>query len=57
MPTYELKCEDCEQTVEVVCRYEERPRRCEKCGGELVQVFHAPAIAFKGSGFHCNDYD
>lgn len=56
MPTYELKCEDCEQIVEVVCRYNERPKRCE-CGGTLKQIFHAPAIAFKGSGFHCNDYD
>ena len=29
---------------------------CEACGGEVQRVLFAPAIHFKGSGFHNTDY-
>jgi len=29
---------------------------CEACGGEATRVLFAPAIHFKGSGFHNTDY-
>jgi predicted nucleic acid-binding Zn ribbon protein len=29
---------------------------CEACGGEVMRVLFAPAIHFKGSGFHNTDY-
>ncbi len=29
---------------------------CESCGGEVQRVLFAPAIHFKGSGFHNTDY-
>jgi len=29
---------------------------CEACGGEVTRVLFAPAIHFKGSGFHNTDY-
>ncbi len=30
--------------------------RCERCGGPARRVFSAPALIFKGPGFHINDY-
>jgi hypothetical protein len=30
--------------------------RCERCGGPVRRVFSAPALIFKGPGFHINDY-
>jgi putative FmdB family regulatory protein len=56
MPTYEMKCDDCGYTGEFTCAYNKRPSKCTECGGKLKQVLHPPAIAFKGAGFHCNDY-
>ena len=29
---------------------------CEACGGSVQRVLFAPAIHFKGSGFHNTDY-
>jgi hypothetical protein len=29
---------------------------CDACGGEVARVMFAPAIHFKGSGFHNTDY-
>lgn len=29
---------------------------CEACGGHVARVMFAPAIHFKGSGFHNTDY-
>jgi predicted nucleic acid-binding Zn ribbon protein len=29
---------------------------CESCGGDVQRVLFAPAIHFKGSGFHNTDY-
>jgi predicted nucleic acid-binding Zn ribbon protein len=30
--------------------------RCERCGGPVRRVFSAPALIFKGPGFHVTDY-
>jgi predicted nucleic acid-binding Zn ribbon protein len=29
---------------------------CEVCGGQVTKVLFAPAIHFKGTGFHNTDY-
>jgi hypothetical protein len=31
-------------------------KKCEECGAPAQRVLHAPAIHFKGSGFHNTDY-
>ena len=56
MPTYEYRCVDCGNRVEVVQRIGDDPLElCEICGGPLRKVFHPAGIVFKGSGFYTTD--
>lgn len=56
MPTYEYRCKDCGQHLEVVQSFTDDPlTECPGCGGELRKVFGSIGIAFKGSGFYRND--
>ena len=56
MPTYEYKCRECGQRVEVWQSFTAEPlRECEECGGELGKVFGNIGITFKGSGFYKTD--
>jgi putative FmdB family regulatory protein len=55
VPLYDYRCEKGH-------RYEKREpfgspavQPCEKCGETARRVLHAPAIAFKGSGWYKND--
>ncbi len=57
MPIYEYRCNDCGRQFEVVQRMTDDPVTvCEACGGAVSRVLYAPAIHFKGSGFHNTDY-
>lgn len=57
MPIYEYRCNDCGRNFEVVQRMADDPVTvCEVCGGSVSRVLYAPAIHFKGSGFHNTDY-
>lgn len=56
MPTYEYRCTRCDHRFEVVHAVGETIERCERCGGPVRRVFSVPALIFKGSGFHINDY-
>ena len=57
MPLYEYKCQKCGENVEAIQRIADPPYTiCPQCGGELKKLFSAPAIQFKGSGFHITDY-
>ena len=57
MPTYVYRCRDCDHYFEVVQSMSDEPvTACEACGGEVTRVLFAPAIHFKGSGFHNTDY-
>ena len=53
MPTYEYKCNKCEEVFEVFQKITESPlRECSVCGGELKRLISGGAgIIFKGSGF------
>lgn len=68
MPFYEYKCSTCGKTFDVMqsmsddpltqctgqtCVREDGKRRGR---GKIARVLHAPAIHFKGSGFHNTDY-
>jgi putative FmdB family regulatory protein len=56
MPTYEYRCRDCGEPLEVVQSFADDPlTMCPVCGGELRKVFQAVGIAFKGSGFYKTD--
>jgi putative FmdB family regulatory protein len=56
VPTYEYRCKKCDERLEVVQSFTDKPlTKHTGCGGELRKVFAAPGIAFKGSGFYKND--
>jgi putative FmdB family regulatory protein len=57
MPTYEYKCRDCGETLEVVQSFtDDALTECPNCEiGSLKKVFAAPGIAFKGDGFYKTD--
>jgi putative FmdB family regulatory protein len=57
MPTYGYECVDCGHKFEVIQRITDSPMTiCEKCSGSLRKILYPVGIAFKGSGFHVNDY-
>lgn len=56
MPVYDYRCEKGHR-FEVVQSMSDKPiKKCEECGAPAQRVLHAPAIHFKGSGFHNTDY-
>ena len=56
MPVYDYKCEKGHR-FEVFQSMSDKPlKKCEECGAKAERVLHAPAIHFKGSGFHNTDY-
>ena len=56
MPTYEYRCRDCGEPLEVVQSFTDDPlETCPSCGGSLRKVFGAVGISFKGSGFYKTD--
>jgi len=58
MPTYEYRCNDCEEIFEVFQRIIDVPlRECPVCGGELKKIISGGVgIIFKGSGFYTTDH-
>jgi len=56
LPTYEYRCQDCGEPLEVVQSFtDDALTECPACQGLLKKVFSSPAIAFKGEGFYKND--
>ena len=56
MPTYEYRCRECGESLDVVQSFTDDPlTECPACEGELKEVFAAPSIALKGDGFYKND--
>ena len=58
MPTYVYECSSCNTQFEVMQRITEAPLDTCECGstGTVKRVIQPVGIAFKGSGFHINDY-
>ena len=58
MPTYEYKCNKCEEVFEVFQKITDSPlKECPVCGGDLRRLISGGAgIIFKGSGFYTTDY-
>ena len=56
MPTYEYRCKDCGEHLEVVQSFtDDALSECPACGGTLRKVFGNIGITFKGSGFYKTD--
>ena len=56
MPTYEYRCKDCGEHLEVVQSFtDDALTECPACGGKLRKVFGNIGITFKGSGFYKTD--
>jgi putative FmdB family regulatory protein len=56
MPTYQYRCRDCGDDLEVVQSFTDDPlTTCPACDGSLRKVFSAVGISFKGSGFYKTD--
>jgi putative FmdB family regulatory protein len=56
MPIYEYKCEN-GHVFDVIQKFSDEPlAECQECGAPAARVLTAPAIHFKGSGFHNTDY-
>ncbi|HEY5941469.1 MAG TPA: FmdB family zinc ribbon protein [Solirubrobacterales bacterium] len=56
MPIYEYKCDN-GHVFEAIQKMTDEPlHECEECGAPAARVLSAPAIHFKGSGFHNTDY-
>lgn len=56
MPAYEYACDNGHH-FEVIQRMTDDPVEfCEICGAPVHRVLFAPAIHFKGTGFHNTDY-
>ena len=56
MPTYEYRCKDCGEHLEVVQAFTDDPlTECPACRGQLRKVFGNIGITFKGSGFYKTD--
>ena len=56
MPTYEYRCTECGDRLEVVQSFADDPLTvCPRCEGRLKKVFNSPGISFKGSGFYKTD--
>jgi len=56
MPTYEYRCKECGEHLEVVQAFTDDPlTECPNCGGPLRKVFGNIGITFKGSGFYKTD--
>jgi putative FmdB family regulatory protein len=56
MPIYEYKCENGHVFDAIQKMTDEPLHECQECGAPASRVLSAPAIHFKGSGFHNTDY-
>ena len=56
MPTYQYRCTECGEDLEVVQKFSDEPLTvCLSCQGPLRKVFSPVGIVFKGSGFYRTD--
>jgi putative FmdB family regulatory protein len=56
VPTYQYRCTDCGEPLEVVQSFTDDPLTvCPACSGTLRKVFSSVGVVFKGSGFYRTD--
>lgn len=47
MPLYDYKCEKCDEIVEILQSFSDRPPVCEECGEEMVRLPNTFAVKMK----------
>ena len=56
MPTYQYRCTECGNELEVVQKFTDPAlTHCEACSGALRKVYNPVGVVFKGSGFYATD--
>ncbi len=56
MPTYQYRCTECGEQLEVVQKFSDDPlTECPRCHGHLRKLFSSVGVVFKGSGFYKTD--
>ena len=56
MPTYQYRCQQCSNELEVVQKFtDDALTACPACHGTLRKVYGAVGVVFKGSGFYATD--
>lgn len=56
MPTYQYRCTECDDSLEVIQKFADDPLTvCPSCTGRLRKVFSPVGVVFKGSGFYKTD--
>jgi putative FmdB family regulatory protein len=56
VPTYQYRCTQCEESLEVVQKFSDDPlTECPVCHGRLRKLFSPVGVVFKGSGFYKTD--
>jgi putative FmdB family regulatory protein len=56
MPTYQYRCTECGEELEVVQKFSDDPlTECPACQGRLRKLFSPVGVVFKGSGFYKTD--
>jgi putative FmdB family regulatory protein len=56
VPVYEYRCNKGHEFEVVQRMSDDALTACEVCGAAAQRVLYAPAIHFKGTGFHNTDY-
>ena len=56
MPIYEFQCTGCHDLFEEFAKLGTRTAKCPQCGAKGKKIISNVGIAFKGGGFHVNDY-
>jgi putative FmdB family regulatory protein len=53
MPIYDYKCNTCDLKMSVIRKIDEPDRipLCANCVKDLVRVYDAPGVTFKGTGW------
>jgi putative FmdB family regulatory protein len=53
MPIYDYKCNTCDLNMSVIRKIDatERTPLCANCVKDLVRVYDAPGVSFKGTGW------
>jgi putative FmdB family regulatory protein len=57
MPLYEYRCTRCGQTIEVLQKVNDPPRkRCSDCSGKLEKLVSRTSFQLKGGGWYAQGY-
>jgi putative FmdB family regulatory protein len=57
MPIYEYGCIDCDKSIEVNRKFEDKETvpACPACGYRTTRVYGSVGVQFKGNGFYKTD--